>query len=242
MSDYNSLPSLRSHVRTESNKDRAQLEKAGLEWVKTAAKNRLSYEIDWLGIPVIQTPEDLVLMQELIFKIKPDVLFETGIAHGGSLIFYASLMELLGKGKVIGVDIEIRPHNRAAMESHPLFHRIEMLEADSAAEETFAQVRQRIPEGSRVIVCLDSDHTKNHVLREMQLYEKLVTPGSYLVVFDTIASRLAAEGVADARYRDNGPKDAVDEFLANNRDFEIDKDFNKLFVSYSPDGYLKRMR
>lgn len=242
MSSYRNVPSVREYVLTKKEKNTQELEKAGLQWTKIAAENRLSYEVDWLGVPVIQTPEDLILMQELIFKIQPDFIIETGIAHGGSLIYYASLMELLGKGKVVGVDIEIREHNRKAIEAHPLFKRIEMIEGDSTSEETILKIRGKIPNNSQVIVCLDSDHTKPHVLKELELYQQFVKPGGYITVFDTVISRLAAPGNAEEKYIDNSPKEAVEEFLRKNKDFEIDKVFNKLFVSSTPDGYLRRIR
>lgn len=233
---------LRKYVLTKKNKNAEKLKKAGLEWVKVSAENRLSYEIDWLGIPVIQTPEDLVLMQELIFKVKPDFIIETGIAHGGGLVYYASLMELLGKGKVIGIDVEIREHNRKVIEVHPLFKRIELIEGDSVAEKTIQKVRKRIPENSKVIVCLDSSHFKAHVLQELEFYQNFIIPGCYIVVFDTIASKMAEMGIADKKYIDNGPKEAVEEFLKANDNFKVEEQFNKLYISFNPNGYLKRIK
>lgn len=238
--NYQNIPSLRKYVLTKRDKNIQELEEVGLQWTKVAAENRLSYEIDWLGIPVIQTPEDLILMQELIFDVQPDIIIETGIAHGGSLIYYASMMELLNKGKVIGVDIEIREHNRKVIEAHPLFKRIEMIEGDSVSDETIKEVRKRIPKNSKVVVCLDSDHTKARVFKELQLYQQFVIPGSYIVVFDTNTSKLAELGACDKKYINNGPKEAIDEFLKINNDFEIDKQYNKLYISYSLNGYLRR--
>lgn len=242
MSSYRQVPSLRRYVNTRADKNTKELEETGLKWIKVSAENRLPYEIDWLGVPVIQTPEDLVLMQELIFKVQPDFIIETGIAHGGGLIFYASMMELLGKGRVIGVDIDIREHNRKAIEAHPLFKRIEIIEGDSTSEDTIQEIKGKVPINSKVIVCLDSDHTKPHVLKELELYKSFIIPGGYFVVFDTIISKLAEQVTAERRYINNSPKEAIDEFLQKNNNFEIDKDFNKLFVSCSPDGYLKRIR
>lgn len=233
---------LRKYVLTKKDKNDKELTRVGLEWVKASADNRLSYEIDWLGIPVIQTPEDLILIQELIFKIKPDFVIETGIAHGGGLIYYASLMELLNKGKVIGVDIEIREHNRKVIEAHPLFKRIEMIEGNSVAEKTIQEIRKRIPRNSKVIICLDSSHFKDHVLRELELYQDFIIPGCYIVVFDTVTSKMAEMGIADKKYVDNSPKEAVDTFLKRNDNFTIDKEFNKLYVSYNQNGYLKRIK
>jgi len=242
VSDYGRVGSLRKYVLKRAQKNTGELEEIGLKWAKVAAENRLSYEIDWLGVPVIQTPEDLILIQELIFNIKPDVIIETGIGHGGGLIYYASLMELLNRGKVIGVDIDIREHNRKVIEAHPLFKRIEMIEGDSVSAQTIGEVKKRIPQGCKVIVCLDSDHTKPHVLRELELYQDFVIPGCYIVVFDTIASELAKLGVGEREYISNGPKEAVDEFLRISDDFQIDKHFNKLYVSCSQNGYLKRIK
>ena len=242
MSSNWQVPSLRGYVHTRADKNTKELEGIGLEWIKVSVENRLYHEIDWLGVPVIQTPEDLVLMQELIFKVQPDFVIETGIAHGGGLIFYASVMELLGKGRVIGVDIEIREHNRKAIEAHTLFKRIEIIEGDSTAEAIIQEIRRRIPNNSQVIVCLDSDHTRPHVLKELELYKSFIIPGGYIVVFDTIIAKLTEQVTGVEQYIGNSPKEAIDEFLQKNNNFEIDKDFNKLFVSWSPNGYLKRIR
>jgi cephalosporin hydroxylase len=243
--NYKIVNSLREYVLTRDDKDIQRLKEIGLEWLVVSVQNRLSYEIDWLGMPIIQTPEDLVLLQELIIDVQPDVIIETGIAHGGGLIYYASLLELLNKGKVIGVDIEIREHNRKAIEAHPMFKRVEMIEGDSVSAQTVQRVRQMVPEGSQTIVCLDSGHTKDHVLRELELYQDFVGPGGYFVVFDTISSELAKLGVLEKEfdmYRDNGPKEAVDEFLKMNDSFQIDEKFNRLYVTHTQDGYLKRIK
>ena len=242
MGKYENIPSLRKYVLTKNNKNTKELEKIGKQWTKVAAENRLSYEIDWLGVPVIQTPEDLVLMQELIFNVQPDIIVETGVAHGGSSIFYASLLELLDNGKVIGIDIDIRDHNRVVIESHPLYKRIEMIQRSSTSDAAINEIKKRIPKNSKVLVCLDSDHTKNHVLKELELYNELVSTGSYIVVFDTNTSELAELGTCDKKYIDNGPMEAVEEFLQNNDNFEIDKSYNKLYISYSQNGYLRRIR
>lgn len=236
------IQSLRKYVRTRKNKDFKALQEAGLEWVKSAAENRLSYEIDWMGIPVIQTPEDLILMQELIYNVQPDIIIETGIAHGGSLVYYASLMELIGKGRVIGIDIDIRKHNRKVIETHPLYKRIELIEGSSISDEIIEMLHTKVSDAADVIVSLDSDHTKQHVLRELLLYQKFVKPGGYIVAFDTNTSQLAELGVFDRMYIDNSPKEAIQEFLKTNDDFVIDERYNKLFISYSPNGYLKRVK
>lgn len=240
--NYQNIPSLRKYVRIKENKDIRELEEVATKWVKVSAENRLSYEIDWLGVPIIQTPEDMILMQELIFKIQPDIIIETGIAHGGSLIYYASLLELLGKGKVIGVDIEIREYNKKVIEKHPMFKRIELIEGSSISEETIEKIRIIVPKDSKVIVCLDSNHTKDHVLKELQLYNKFVNLGGYIVVFDTITSKMSELGACEKSYIDNSPKEAVEDFLKVNDNFEIDKYYNKLYISYSPNGYLRRVK
>jgi cephalosporin hydroxylase len=242
MTKYDNIPSLRKHVLTKENKDVDELKKISKQWTKVAHENKLSYEIDWLGVPIIQTPEDIVLMQELIFKIKPDIIIETGVAHGGSLIYYASLFELLGKGKVIGIDIEIREHNKKVIESHSLFKRIELIEGSSTSQKTIDELKKIIPSNSKILVCLDSDHTKYHVLQELKLYQQFVNPGSYIVVFDTNTSDLAELGACDEKYINNSPKEAVEEFLTENNDFIIDEHYNKLFISYSPNGFLRRIK
>lgn len=242
MSNYKDVPSLRKYVSVKKDKNLNELKEAAMVWIKAAAVNKLSYEIDWLGVPVIQTPEDLVLMQELIFKVRPDFIIECGIAHGGGLIYYASLLELLNKGEVVGVDIEIREHNRRVIETHPLAKRIKMIEGDSASEETVKEIKKIIPQGSKVIVCLDSDHTKPHVLKELELYQDFIIPGGYFMVSDTVISELAKAGIDPEKYLNNSPKEAVEEFLKNNDNFEIDKTFNKLYISDSLNGYLKRVK
>lgn len=242
MNNYNNIPSLKQYVRTIKDKNFKELEEAGLNWAKAAAKNHLSYEIEWLGVPIIQTPEDMVLMQELIFKIQPDFIVETGIAHGGGLIYYASLLEILGKGKVIGVDIDIREHNRKVIENHPLFKKIELIQGSSIDPMIIQEIKKRIPRNSKVIVCLDSNHIKPHVLEELKAYQQFIISNCYIVVFDTVISELARAGIDPQEYLNNSPKEAVTEFLKNNDKFEIDKSFNKLYVSSAPNGYLKKIK
>jgi cephalosporin hydroxylase len=235
------VPSLEQYVARCTTKDEAALRRAGCEWVKVSMANRLCYEIEWMGVPVIQTPEDMVLMQELVFRLRPDFIIETGVAHGGSLVYYSSLLELLGKGGVIGVDIEIRDHNRAVIEGHWLSKRISLIEGDSTSQKTVDAVAAMIPAGSTAIVCLDSNHYREHVLRELMLYRRFVNGGSYMVVFDTAASGLVDSGVCDDSFRDNGPLEAIGDFLAVDNDFVIDEDFNRLYVSTSNNGYLRRV-
>lgn len=226
---------LRDYVLTKDNKNINQLKKAANSWIKAETINKLTYEIDWLGIPIIQLPEDMVLMQELIWKLKPDYVIECGIAHGGGLIFYASMLELIGKGKVIGIDIDIREYNRKAIEDHPLSHRITLIESDSSI------VDLTLP-SKKVIVILDSCHEKQHVLKELNKFKDLIGIGYYIIVSDTIIHEGCKWNPSDKHYRNNSPKEAVDEFLKLNQNFEIDKSFNKLYVSHMPDGYLKRIK
>lgn len=236
----NDILEIKKYVSRRKNKDIDALKADARQWVRTNWANKISYEITWLGIPIIQLPEDIILMQELIFLIRPDVIIECGIAHGGAAIFYSSLLELLGKGKVVGVDIEIRPHNRKAIENHPMSKRITLIEGSSTDPETVKAVKKEIPPGSSVLVCLDSNHTMIHVLEELNLYSKFVTSGSYIVVFDTIMPELIGLPGSQENWDKDNPSQAIKEFLETNKDFIIDEQFNKLHVSYCPNGFLKR--
>jgi cephalosporin hydroxylase len=203
---------------------------------------RYSYNFTWLGRPIIQYPQDLVALQEIIWQVRPDLIVETGIAHGGSLIFYASMLELLGgDGQVLGIDIDIRAHNRVEIEQHPLFKRITMIEGSSIEEGTARIVRDFAAGKRRVLVALDSNHTHNHVLRELELYSPLVTKGSYLVVFDTLVEDMPADFYPDRPWgKGNNPKTAVWEFLKRSDRFEIDAEISqKLVITAAPDGYLR---
>ncbi len=202
-----------------------------------------SYLWSWLGLPIIQFPADIVVTQEVIWKCKPDVIVETGVARGGSMIFLASMMQLLGAGKVIGVDIDIRAHNRAAIENHPLSHRVTLIEGPSTAPEVMAQVREAIPDGAKVMVILDSDHSRDHVLDELRTYGPLVSAGQYLVTADTVLGRLTPEQTPKRRSKHwapgNEPLTAVREFLQGTDRFEVDEVVNgKLVLSSSPGGFL----
>lgn len=225
----------------EDKKDHQQLTELGSKWVSLMAKNRIQYEIEWFGIPIIQSPEDIVLMQEIIYKVRPDVILDIGIAHGGSAVFYSSMLELLGKGRVIAVDIDIRKHNRDVVEKHPFFDRIELIEGSSISDEIVNLVKSKIKPHETVLISLDSNHTRDHVLEELRKYWPLIPIGSYFIVFDTVTSDMAKSGAAEASYIDNGPLEAVNLFLKENSHFEIDKHYNKLFISHSRDGFLKRI-
>lgn len=208
-------------------------------WIKSAAQHRLN-ESTWLGRPVIQFPTDIVAIQELLWKLQPDVIVETGVAHGGSLVLSASILELIGKGKVIGVDIEIRPHNRAAIEAHPLKHRIELIEGSSVAAETLDAVKKAIGGAKSVLVFLDSNHTEAHVLRELELYAPLVTPGSYIVAHDGAQAWVWDIPNGKTEWKDDHPLNAIHKFVASHPEFTIDPHWTRLGITSSPDGFLKR--
>jgi len=211
-------------------------------WVREIARHRYAYNFSWLGRPLIQFPQDMVAIQELIWKIRPEVIIETGVAHGGSLIFSASMLELLGEdGFVVGVDIDIRAHNRAEIEKHPLSKRIKLVQGSSIDEGIAAQVRELVAGKKRVLVILDSNHTHEHVLEELRLYSPLVRAGSYLLVYDTLIEDMPADLVGDRPWGPgNNPKTAVWEFLKTCPRFAIDKEIEaKLLITVAPDGYLK---
>lgn len=214
-------------------------------WVTATAKFKYSYNFSWLGRPIIQFPQDMIAVQEIIWEVKPDLIIETGIAHGGSLIFYASMLELLeGDGQVLGIDIDIREHNRVEIEKHPMFKRITMIEGSSIDEEIIRQVYDFAKNKKQVLVLLDSMHTHDHVLKELQLYSPLVTKESYLVVFDTVIEDMPEDFFPDRPWgKGDNPKTAVWEFLKTNDRFEIDKSIqHKLLITVAPDGYLKCVR
>jgi cephalosporin hydroxylase len=201
-----------------------------------------SYNFDWLGLPIIEYPQDLVAMQELCWRVKPDLIVETGVARGGSIIFYASMLELLrNHGRVLGVDIEIRPHNRTAIESHPLADRVTLIEGSSTDELVIEEVRRHAAEAQRILVVLDSNHTREHVRRELELYAPLVTRGSYIVVFDTVIEYMSHEDIGDRPWGPgNSPLTAVDDWLRTTSRFVVDREIDaKLLISAAPGGYLR---
>jgi cephalosporin hydroxylase len=234
--------------------------RTALDFLITTAPYKYSYNSMWLGRPAIQLPQDTVAMQELIWSVRPDLIIETGIAHGGSLVFSASMLALLdisdaiergsmldpqkSERKVLGIDIDIRPHNRSAIKAHPMASRIEMIQGSSTDPDIIAQVQAIAARYSRILVCLDSNHTHEHVLAELQAYAPLTSVGSYCVVFDTIVEDLPKEMFPDRPWGPgNNPKTAVWEFLKANPEFEIDKNIpNKLLITVAPDGFLMRTR
>ncbi|ATR82380.1 cephalosporin hydroxylase [Pseudomonas sp. HLS-6] len=213
------------------------------DFFNESARHKYSYHFSWMGRPIIQLPQDMMAMQELIWNIKPDLVIECGIAHGGSIIYYASLLELQGHGEVLGIDRDIRPHNRQAIESHPMFKRIRMIEGSSVDLAVVEQVRA-LAVGKKVILVLDSNHTHKHVLEELRLYAPLVSLGSYCVVMDTVVEDMPADAFPDRPWGPgDNPKTAVWAYLEENGDFEIDRQMNdKLLISVAPDGYLRRVR
>jgi cephalosporin hydroxylase len=209
-------------------------------WTKVSVQHKLMYEPTWLGIPIIQYPGDVLMMQELIWKLRPEVIVETGFAHGGSAIFYASMLELLGRGKVISVDIEIRQYNRVAVQSHPLSHRIETIEGSSVDPAVVAEVKNRIGDGHKVLVTLDSNHSYEHVLKEMELFAPMVSSNSYLVAMDGAQALVADIPRGKEEWRDDNPLRAIHEFLERNPEWEVDPYYNRLLVTSNPDGFLRR--
>lgn len=240
-----------------ASKEGAQLTRS---WMNFAQAGKYSYQFDWLGRPIIQYPQDIVVMQELIWSVKPDLIIETGIAHGGSLIFSASMLALLdmtdaieaGKNtldlsacprKVIGIDIDIREHNRAAIESHPMSSRIEMIQGSSIEQNTIDKVKAAAAGYRRVLVCLDSNHTHDHALAELVAYAPMTSVGSYCVVFDTVVEDMPAEMFPDRPWGPgDNPKTAVREYIKSHPQFVVDKGLDdKLQISVAPEGFLKRV-
>lgn len=222
-----------------------QIKNLTRQWLIAATNNMYSYNFNWLGLPIIQFPQDIVALQEIIWTTKPDIIIETGVARGGSLILSASMLHLLnGRGKVVGIDIDIRAHNREAIESHPLAFRINLLEGSSVDPQVVNQVKQLINPNDRVMVILDSNHTHDHVLEELNLYSQLVTKDCYLVVMDTIVDHMPDGYYTNRPWgKNNNPKTAVHEFLKSTDRFEINEEIHtKLQITVAPDGYLRCLK
>lgn len=221
-----------------------------IDWVRDTALHGYSYNFSWLGRPIIQYPQDMVAMQEIIWNVQPELVIETGVAHGGSLIFYAAMLELNAAcggppdAAVVGIDIDIRQHNRAAIEAHPLFRRITLIEGSSVAPAVIDTVRQRAQGAQRVLVCLDSNHAHDHVLAELEAYAPLVSVGSYCVVFDTIVEELPKSMFPQRPWGPgDNPRTAVRKYLETHPGFEVDQRMDhKLLVSVAPGGYIRRLR
>ncbi len=222
-----------------------QLKKMSLEWMIKADKYKYTYNFSWLGRPIIKFPNDIVFMQEIIWEVKPDLIIETGIAHGGSIIFSASMLELLGgDGQVVAVDIDIRQHNRREIEMHPMYKRIIMLEGDSTSSAIVNQIQEIAQKKSKVMVFLDSLHTHGHVLKELELYSPIVSVGSYLVLPDTFIEFFPKGYYVDRPWDvGNNPMTALREFMAKNDNFIIDREkADKLMITEAFDGYLKKIK
>lgn len=238
----------------------SDLGQAAMQFMVASTLPKYSYNFTSLGRPIIQYPQDMIAMQELIWSVRPDLVIEMGIAHGGSLILSASALALLdyadavesgqaldpsaSKRRALGVDVDIRPHNRAAIEAHPMAHKIDMIEGSSIAPEIIAQVHEQAKNYERILVCLDSNHTHDHVLAELEAYAPLTSKNSYCVVFDTIIEDLPDDIYPDRPWRvGDNPKTAVWEYLKTHSEFEIDKLIdNRSLISVAPDGFLKRVR
>jgi cephalosporin hydroxylase len=231
------------NISTQGNSP--DLKKLGVDFIKKVEKTKYSYNFSWMGTPIIAYPQDMIAMQEIIWEIKPDLIIETGVAHGGSIIFYASLLNMIGNGTVLGIDIDIRSHNRELIESHPMFNRIELIEGSSTSNQVYEAVKKIAQSKKKVLVCLDSNHTHDHVLKELELYAPLVSKDSYCVVFDTVVEDMGPEwdwGIRDWGVGNN-PKTAVYQFLKQNKDFEIDSSIDsKLLITVAPSGYLKKIK
>lgn len=220
----------------------AGLQTAAVNLFVTASRYEYSYHFSWLGRPIIQFPQDVMALQEIIWKVRPELIIETGIARGGSLIFYASMLELLGgQGAVVGIDVDIREPSRRAIEAHPLAKRVTLVEGSSVDQETAARVRSLARGKSPVMAVLDSNHTHTHVLGELNLYSPLVTRGSYLVVLDTIIEDMPPDFSSGRNWgKGNSPKSAVREFLRGTDRFAVDPEWDsKLLISVAPGGYLR---
>jgi cephalosporin hydroxylase len=218
-------------------------------WLRAGWDNKYVYSFTWMGRPMIQLPEDMMRLQEVIYSVKPDVIIETGVAHGGSLVLYASLCKAMDKGRVIGIDVEIRPHNRKAIESHLLFPYITLIEGNSIAPAIVNEVKARVRSGDKVIVCLDSCHTKDHVLAELNAYAPLVSRGSYIIAMDGIMEEVVGAPRTQSDWAWNNPRRAALEFVEANSDFVIEEppfEFNEGNVServtYWLGGFIKRVK
>lgn len=227
-----------------------ELQAQARSFFKRTCEYRYSYNFTWLGRPIIQYPQDMMAMQELIWNVRPDLIVETGIAHGGSLIFYSSMLELVAScggnadAQVLGIDIDIRAHNRVEIEKHPLARRIKMIEGSSTEPHIIEQVRSIASDAGKVMVCLDSNHTHEHVLSELEAYAPLTSLNSYCVVFDTVVEDMPESFFPDRPWGPgNSPKTAVHEYLKSHPEFESDDRIGKkLLITVAPGGYLKRVR
>lgn len=228
--------------RIKSFEHNQSLRKAAADFNYESNNNNYAYNFSWMGRPIIQCPQDMIAMQEIIWALKPDLIIETGIAHGGSIIYYASILELIGKGEVLGIDIDIREHNRIKILEHPMSKRINMIQGSSIDLKIIDEVKNYAKDKQTVLVCLDSNHTHDHVLAELNLYHQFVTKGSYLIVFDTLIEDMP-QGMYDRPWdKGNNSKTATWEFLNSNHSFIVDTAMdNKLLISNVPQGFLRKV-
>ena len=232
-------------LRIKQNGENEKLSESARQFNNASNAAQYSYNFSWMGRPIIQYPQDMIAMQEIIWNIQPDLIIETGIAHGGSLIYYASLLELIGNGEILGIDIDIRAHNKMEIEKHAMYKRIKMIQGSSIDKTTIEEVKKYTEGKKNILVVLDSNHTHDHVIKELELYSPFVSLNSYIVVFDTIVEDLPDGYFSQSRPWGigNNPKTAVHEFLQNNNKFIIDDNIdNKLLISVAPSGYLKRIK
>lgn len=235
--------SVKENIKKLGNSKRCK--EVTLEWLSEVLQYNYSHNFTWMGLPIIQAPQDIVAMQEIIWDVKPDLIIETGVARGGSVIFYASMMEMMGlDGHVLGIDIDIRTHNYGAIIGHPMYRKVTLLEGSSVAPETIAKVNEFAQRAQRVLVVLDSNHTHDHVLAELESYAPMVTKGSYCVVFDSGVEDLPDNPTCNDRPwgKGNNPKTAVHEYLKSDASFVVAKEIeNKLLITSCSDGYLKKI-
>jgi len=244
VSEYQKFRQERIETIKEMGRD-SEVRKQATDFVRDSGKYGYTYNFEWMGRPIIQFPQDMVALQEVIWRVKPDLIIETGIAHGGSLVFSASMLELLGgEGQVLGVDIDIRAHNREAIESHPMAKRISMIQGSSIDPLVVDQVKAATEGKSKVMVLLDSMHSHDHVLSELQMYSPLVSKDSYLIVFDTSVEDMPEDFFPDRPWgKGDNPKTAVWEFLKSNKRFEIDEEFDdKLLITVAHNGFLRKVK
>jgi len=210
-------------------------------WSKLCLHNKYTHNITWLGVPIIQFSNDIIMMQELIWKMRPDVIIECGLAHGGSALFYASLLEIIGKGYVIGIDIDIRPYNKIVIQNHPLSHRVKMIEGSSISESVVNKLKKKILGSTKIMVVLDSNHSTEHVLNELNIYKNIVTTGCYIVVMDGIQKYVWDIPNGKKEWKEDNPLDAIEIFLEKNPHFEVDSHYERLKVTTNPKGFLKKV-
>ena len=231
-------------------KKQSEKRSLGIDFINKTVDTKYTYNFSWLGRPIIQYPQDIVAMQELIWKVKPDLIIETGIAHGGSLIFTASMLTLLEacgeieNGRVLGIDIDIREHNKKAIQDHPMSKKITMFEGSSISVEMIKKVNDFAKKGKRIMVILDSNHTHDHVLAELEAYANLVSKDSYCIIFDTVIEDMPDNSFPNRPWgKGNNPKTAIWKYLKTHSEFEIDESIqNKQLITVAPDGYLKRIK